>query len=66
MNEEQWIECPHCHGKKKEFPDCEECNGCGWVEDPEDGGTMTCPACNDEVCSECNGEGDVQSNKAST
>ena len=60
MNENEWIECPHCHGKKKEFPDCEDCNGYGWVDDPN-GGTMTCSVCDDETCSECNGEGEVRS-----
>lgn len=24
---------------------CKECEGDGWVEDPSDGGTMTCPRC---------------------
>ena len=57
--EDEWIECPHCNGKKMEFPDCEECEGRGWVDDPE-GGTMMCPECNGESCSECGGEGFVQ------
>ena len=26
-----------------EDPDCPECEGRGWVEDEENGGTMTCP-----------------------
>ncbi len=25
--------------------ECEECDGKGWVYDPSDGGTMTCPVC---------------------
>lgn len=25
--------------------DCETCGGNGWVDDPSDGGTMTCPDC---------------------
>ena len=25
--------------------DCETCDGNGWVDDPSDGGTMTCPDC---------------------
>lgn len=49
--------CKHCNGTGKEFPDCPECEGRGWVDDPDDGGTMTCPECDDEPCSECDGEG---------
>lgn len=56
-DETEWVECPHCQGKKMEFPDCASCEGAGWVEDEDDGGTMTCPECNSEPCSECDGEG---------
>lgn len=56
MSDNEWVECPHCNGKKMEFPDCEECEGRGWVDDP-DGGTMSCPECNGESCSTCDGEG---------
>jgi hypothetical protein len=56
MNEEKWIECPHCKNTGKEIPDCEECEGRGWVNDPLDDGTMTCPECDDETCSVCDGE----------
>jgi DnaJ-class molecular chaperone len=28
--------------------DCETCDGAGWVSDPSDGGTMTCPDCEGE------------------
>jgi len=55
MSDNEWVECPHCNGKKVEVPDCEECEGRGWVDDP-DGGTMTCPECNGETCSVCGGE----------
>ena len=58
MSDSEWVECPHCNGKKMEVPDCEECEGRGWVDDP-DGGTMTCPECDDESCSVCGGEGYV-------
>jgi hypothetical protein len=27
---------------------CETCEGKGWVDDPSDGGTMTCPECGNE------------------
>jgi DnaJ-class molecular chaperone len=57
---EEEIECPHCGGTKKEFPECEECEGKGWVDDPDDGGTMDCPECHGEECSTCNGEGFVE------
>lgn len=56
MSDNEWVECPHCNGKKMEFPDCEECEGRGWVDDP-DGGTMSCPECDGESCSICDGEG---------
>ena len=35
MSEIEWVECPHCNGKKMEVPDCEECEGRGWVDDPD-------------------------------
>lgn len=25
--------------------DCETCGGCGWLDDPSDGGTMNCDDC---------------------
>jgi DnaJ-class molecular chaperone len=50
-------ECSTCDGTGKEFPDCEDCEGKGWVPDPVYGGTMTCPTCNSEDCSDCDGEG---------
>ena len=37
--------CTACNGTKQAVPDCEECEGNGWVPDPDDGGTMTCPEC---------------------
>ena len=58
MSDIEWVECPHCNGKKMEVPDCEECDGRGWVDDP-DGGTMVCPECSGESCSVCDGEGYV-------
>ena len=58
MSNNEWVECPHCNGKKMEVPDCEECEGRGWVDDPG-GGTMTCPECDGEYCSVCGGEGYV-------
>jgi DnaJ-class molecular chaperone len=39
---------------------CETCESYGWVPDPSDGGTMTCPDCDGdsaENCEECEGTG---------
>lgn len=49
--------CKHCNGTGRAVPDCEVCEGNGWVDDPDDGGTMTCPECNDDKCDFCGGEG---------
>lgn len=35
-------ECPDCDG-----PLCPTCLGTNWVDDPSDGGTMTCPDCDE-------------------
>lgn len=45
--------CPHCKDSNLEFPDCETCGGNGWVYDPSNGGTMTCPECQCEPCHLC-------------
>lgn len=42
---------------------CDMCDGNGWVEDPSDGGTMTCPECEGETmeCVTCGSrEDDVE------
>ena len=46
-------DCPNCKGTGRAEPECEECEGNGWVDDPEDGGTMTCPSCLDLDCHHC-------------
>ena len=51
--------CKHCEGTGYEFPNCDTCEGNGWVDDPDDSGTMTCPECNAESCSECDGTGEI-------
>lgn len=52
-------ECPECLGTGKATPECPECDGRGWVEDPLDGGTMTCPECFGVTeCEFCNGTGE--------
>jgi DnaJ-class molecular chaperone len=56
-NPNDW-ECPDCKGTGAVDPECEACGGDGWVEDEEDGGTMTCPECLGEKCPACNGSGE--------
>ncbi len=48
--------CTQCDGTGMEHPLCEICLGVGWVDD--DGGTMTCPECDAEPCSHCDGTGE--------
>jgi DnaJ-class molecular chaperone len=50
--------CEACDGTGMAVPDCEECSGNGWVDDEEDGGTMTCPSCNGNKCDTCGGSGE--------
>ncbi len=59
-------ECTQCNGTGKEISDCEVCEGNGWVPDPKDGGTKTCPSCKDEDCSTCGGEGVVEVDEEDT
>lgn len=54
------LDCPACNGTGMAVPDCESCNGNGWVDDEEDGGTMTCPECNGDKCDTCDGTGEKQ------
>ena len=58
--------CKECNGSgrvNKAWQDsegCETCTNNGWVYDPSDGGTMTCPDCDGEsaeVCEPCDGTG---------
>lgn len=53
------LRCESCDGTGRAAPDCHTCAGAGWVDDPEDGGTMTCPQCDDEMCDVCGGSGHV-------
>ena len=46
-------ECEHCLGTGMADPECETCEAKGWVDDPDDGGTMVCPDCLGEECEEC-------------
>lgn len=55
-------ECGNCNGTGYLFDECETCGRNGWVDDPKDGGTMTCPDCegeSEEKCDACDGEGVV-------
>ena len=54
---EDW-KCEACDGTGMAEPECECCQGNGWVDDPDDGGTMTCPECFGEKCAECGGNGE--------
>ena len=57
--EEETEVCKSCNGTGKEYPECEDCSGYGWVYEPDgDGGTMVCPKCDDEKCAECDGTGE--------
>lgn len=39
-------QCPVCREEVEDEKElCKECDGDGWVEDPDDGGTMTCEEC---------------------
>lgn len=53
------VTCPDCKGTGQFDPECEKCEGYGWVDDPSDGGTMTCPECDDQKCDTCKGDGYV-------
>lgn len=56
--EGEWA-CTECQGTGVAVPDCETCDGNGWVDDEEDGGTMTCPDCLGDRCEACNGSGEA-------
>lgn len=52
--------CNKCDGTGRAHEECETCESNGWVDDPDDGGTMTCPDCQGEsaeLCLECEGTG---------
>lgn len=51
-------ECDNCN----DTGECPECGGAGWVDDEEDGGTKSCPDCEDSngKCIECGGKPDEE------
>lgn len=49
-------ECENCRGTGMMYPDCNRCDGNGWIPDPSDGGTMVCPECDSETCDQCSDE----------
>lgn len=53
-------ECRDCSGTGMANPNCWRCDARGWVKDPDDGGTMNCPECDNEKCSTCGGDGGVE------
>lgn len=57
MADVDW-KCTECGGTGMAVPDCETCAGNGWVDDPDDGGTMTCPDCLGDKCEACGGSGE--------
>ena len=51
--------CQSCNGCGKQ-DQCAECENNGWVEDEDDGGTITCLVCDglaDMDCEDCEGTG---------
>lgn len=54
------LKCKVCNGTGFTHEECEKCGRDGWVEDLDDGGTMTCPTCDGEsaeICPVCQGDG---------
>lgn len=49
--------CSECNGEGYEHQECETCGRDGWVEDPDDGGTMSCPECGGDSAEPCCAEG---------
>ena len=51
---EQSTMCKECEGTGSAMPEgCQYCEDSGWVDDPEDGGTMTCPECDGLAAEDC-------------
>lgn len=51
--------CKKCDGTGRKDT-CDYCDNNGWVDDPSDGGTMTCPECygdSGKECLDCEGVG---------
>jgi len=44
--------CNACGGTGR-LVDCDACDNNGWVPDPDDGGTMTCPGCYGDAGESC-------------
>lgn len=52
--------CKACNGTGYKHEGCDLCERNGWVDDPSDDGTMTCPECEGEsaeLCPTCEGDG---------
>jgi hypothetical protein len=55
--EKQMKECTECGGTGYVEPlECNTCGRDGWVYDPSDGGTMTCPDCDGDCGEHCPAE----------
>lgn len=47
------MNCEHCRQTGLEYPDCEPCQGMGFVVDEETMTIQDCPECENEPCNEC-------------
>ena len=54
--------CRDCNGTGLKYPNCSECGGTGLVDNPNPNipYSMVCPICDGELCSTCNGRGEVK------
>ena len=54
--------CKDCNGTGLKYPNCSECGGAGLVDNPNPNipYSMVCPICDGELCSTCNGKGEVK------
>jgi len=48
------MKCTKCLGNGYTEEECELCGRDGWVDDPDDDGTMTCLECDGEAGNICN------------
>ena len=46
-------DCSHCNHTGQQYPECDECQGLGFIVDPETATTKDCPECENEPCNEC-------------
>lgn len=51
--------CAACEGTGKLHPNCEPCDGLGWVAKETGPGSTECPECGGEKCPDCGGSGEL-------